>query len=60
MRFWKWVGLAGLVGVAALGIATGVATVQRHRREFVDAAPDAVRTRLHERYVEAQQRADAR
>ena len=56
MRIWKWVGLAGIVGVAAVGIAAGTATVKRKRREFIDATPDDLRTRLHERLFEAQQR----
>ncbi len=56
MRIWKWVGLAGVVGVAAVGIAAGTATVRRNRREFVDAHPDELRTRLHERLREAEAR----
>jgi hypothetical protein len=56
MRIWKWVGLAGVVGAAAVGIAAGTATVRRKRREYVDAHPDELRTRLHERWREAEQR----
>ncbi len=56
MSVWKWVGLAGLVGVAAVGIAAGAATVQRKRREFVDATPAELRDRLHARWREAQAR----
>ncbi len=56
MRIWKWVGLAGIVGVAAVGIAAGTTTVRRKRREFVDAHPDELRTRLHARLLEAEQR----
>jgi len=56
MRIWKWVGLAGIVGAAAVGIAAGTANVKRKRREFIDATPDALRTRLHDRLREAQQR----
>ncbi len=56
MSIWKWVGLAGIVGVTAVGIAAGTATVKRKRREFVDAQPDELRTRLHERLLEAQAR----
>ena len=56
MRVWKWVGLAGIVGVAAIGIAVGTTTVKRRRREFVDARPDELRARLHERLSEAQAR----
>ena len=56
MRIWKWVGLAGIVGMAAAGIAAGTTTVRRKRREFVDSHPDELRTRLHARLAEAQQR----
>ena len=56
MRIWKWVGLAGIVGVTAVGIAAGTATVRRKRREFVDANPDELRTRLHARLREAEER----
>ena len=41
---WKIVGLAGLVGVAATGVA--VVRSERRRRAY---APDDVRTRLHQR-----------
>ncbi len=54
---WKWVGLAGIVGVAAVGITAGASTVQRRRREFVDATPDEVHLRLQERFQAAQDRA---
>lgn len=57
MRMWKWVGLAGIVGVAAVGITAGASTVQRRRREFVDATPDEVHLRLQERFQAAQERA---
>ena len=56
MNIWKLVGLAGIVGVTAVGIAAGTATVRRRRREFVDADPDELRTRLHERLREAEER----
>ena len=56
MRIWKLVGLAGIVGVAAAGIFVGTSTVQRKRREFVDAEPDELRTRLHARLQQAQAR----
>ncbi len=55
MRIWKWVGLAGVVGVAAVGVAKGTTAVRR-RREFVDATPDELQVRLHARYAEAQAR----
>jgi hypothetical protein len=56
MRIWKLVGLAGIVGVAAVGIVAGTTTVQRKRREFVDAEPDELRTRLQARLQQAQAR----
>lgn len=56
VRMWKWIGLAGIVGVTAVGIAAGSATVRRKRREFVDSNPDELRTALHDRLGEAQER----
>ena len=41
---WKLVGLAGLAGVAATGVA--VVRSERRRRAYM---PDDVRTRLHQR-----------
>jgi hypothetical protein len=48
MRWWKLVGLAGLVGVAATGVV--VARAERRRRSYT---PEQIRARLHERYAEA-------
>jgi len=45
---WKWVGLAGVVGVAAGGVL--VARDQRRRNAY---APDEVRSRLHQRHAQA-------
>jgi len=45
---WKWVGLAGLAGVAATGVV--VARAERQRRAY---EPDDVRARLHERAAAA-------
>ena len=45
MRLWKWLGLAGLAGVAATGAV--VARNERQRRSYT---PDQVRERLRERY----------
>jgi hypothetical protein len=55
MRWWKWVGLAGLAGVAATGVVTAAA--ERKRRAYT---PDEIRERLRERAEEAEaaQRAD--
>jgi hypothetical protein len=44
MRLWKIVGLAGLAGVAATGVA--VARNERKRRAYT---PEQVRAKLHER-----------
>ena len=44
MRWWKVVGLAGVVGVAATGIV--VARSERRRRSYT---PEEIRTRLRER-----------
>lgn len=49
--WWKLLGVAGLVGVAATGAA--IARAERKRRDYT---PDEVRSRLHERYAQAQQR----
>ncbi len=48
MRWWKVLGLAGLVGVAATGVV--VARDERRRRAYT---PDEIRARLHARYAEA-------
>ena len=44
---WKWIGVAGLVGVAAGGVL--VARDQRRRKAYT---PDEVRARLHQRLAE--------
>jgi hypothetical protein len=48
MRWWKWLGVAGLVGVAATGVV--VARAERKRRAYT---ADEVRDRLHARLREA-------
>ena len=48
MRWWKVVGLAGLAGVAATGVA--VARAERRRRAYT---PEEIRARLHARIDEA-------
>ena len=48
MRWWKIVGLAGLAGVAATGVA--IARAERRRRAYT---PDEIRERLHARAAEA-------
>jgi hypothetical protein len=44
VRWWKIVGLAGLAGVAATGVA--IARAERKRRAYT---PEEIRARLHER-----------
>jgi len=48
MRWWKVLGLAGVVGVAATGAA--VARAERRRRAYT---PEEVRDRLHARHQES-------
>jgi hypothetical protein len=48
MRWWKVVGLAGIVGIAATGVV--IARAERRRRSYT---PDEVRARLRSRYEEA-------
>ena len=43
-RLWKWLGLAGLAGVAATGVV-----IARDQRQRAQLTPDDVRARLHER-----------
>jgi hypothetical protein len=45
VRLWKWLGLAGLAGVAATGVV--VARQERQRRAYT---PDEVRERLRQRH----------
>jgi LPXTG-motif cell wall-anchored protein len=45
---WKWIGLAGLAGVAATGVV-----VTRRRRAQQHYTPEELRARLHERLAEA-------
>jgi hypothetical protein len=50
---WKWIGMAGVVGVAA-----GGALIVRDQRRRKAYTPDDIRNRLHQRLAEAQTRAD--
>lgn len=52
MRAWKILGLAGIVGVAAVGIAAGTRSANRQRREYREADVDELRERLHQRLRE--------
>jgi hypothetical protein len=47
VRWWKIVGLAGVVGVAATGVV--IARAERRRRAYT---PDEIRDRLHARLAE--------
>ena len=46
---WKWIGLAGLAGVAATG-----AVVAHRRRTHREYEPDELRERLHRRLAEVE------
>ena len=48
---WKWVGLAGVAGVVAGGAL--VARDQRRRNAYT---PDDIRSRLHQRLAESEQK----
>jgi hypothetical protein len=48
MRWWKILGVAGFVGVAATGAV--IARAERRRRAYT---PEEIRSRLHERAAEA-------
>jgi hypothetical protein len=46
---WKLLGLAGVVGIAATGVA--VARAERRRRAYT---PEEIRDRLHARHAESE------
>jgi hypothetical protein len=48
VKWWKWLGLAGVAGVTATGVV--IARAERRRRAYT---PDEIRTRLHRRLAEA-------
>ena len=48
VKWWKVVGLAAFVGVAATGVV--IARAERKRRAYT---PEEIRARLHERLAEA-------
>ena len=48
MSVWKWLGLAGLAGVAATGVV-----IARDQRKRAALTPDEVRARLHARLGES-------
>jgi len=49
-RAWKWLGVAGLAGVAATG-----AVVVRDQRQRRQMAPDEIRERLRDRVADLEQ-----
>jgi hypothetical protein len=53
MRWWKLLGLAGVVGVAATGVV--VARSERERRAYT---PEEIRARLHARLDETSDQPD--
>jgi hypothetical protein len=55
VRWWKLLGLAGVVGVAATGVM--IARSERRRRAYT---PDEIRARLHARLAEATSEQEAR
>ena len=52
-NIWKWIGVAGIVGVAAGGVL--VARDQRRRNSYT---PDEIRSRLHQRLAESEGEGD--
>ncbi|AQZ69426.1 hypothetical protein BKM31_55250 [[Actinomadura] parvosata subsp. kistnae] len=54
MRWWKMLGLAGIMGVAATGVV--IARAERRRRAYT---PEEIRTRLRERVESAREAGDA-
>jgi hypothetical protein len=48
MRWWKVLGLAGFVGLAATGVV--IARAERRRRAYTS---EEIRARLHARFAEA-------
>lgn len=52
MKLWKWLGLAGVAGVAATGVI-----IARDQRRRAQMSPEQVRARLHERYDQVRARA---
>ena len=51
VKLWKWIGLAGVAGVAATG-----AIIARDQRQRAQLTPEEVRDRLRERLDESQSR----
>ncbi|MGI9616487.1 MAG: hypothetical protein ACR2QO_26460 [Acidimicrobiales bacterium] len=60
MSWWKIVGLAGIVGVTAVGVTAGSRAVQRRKRNYTDADADELRSRLRARLTAADESNAAR
>ena len=52
MRIWKILGVAGLIGGVAIGVAVGARHLQRSDREIVDGDIAEIRDRLHRRLAQ--------
>ncbi|MEO9323226.1 hypothetical protein ABFT23_07020 [Nocardioides sp. C4-1] len=52
MKLWKWLGVAGVAGVAATGVV-----IARDQRKRSQVTPEEVRDRLHERLAQTDRRA---
>lgn len=48
LNVWKWLGVAGVAGVAATGVI-----IARDQRQRANLTPEQVRARLHERLAES-------
>jgi len=49
---WKVLGLAGIVGATAAGVAYSAKSVERQKREYRDADIDELRSHLHQRLAD--------
>jgi hypothetical protein len=54
VKLWKWLGLAGLAGVAAGGVV-----IARDQRQRTQMTPDDVRARLHDRLEEGAEKSES-
>jgi hypothetical protein len=52
VKLWKWLGLAGLAGVAATGVI-----IARDQRQRAQLTPEQVRDKLRERLEDSADRA---
>jgi hypothetical protein len=54
VKLWKWLGLAGVAGVAATGVV-----IARDQRKRSQLSPDDVRERLQQRYSSSSEGGDS-